>query len=362
MLTGKIVLYVYQRQLPDGYPIKIRLTDGTTKRSIYIRTGYYSRKKDFDIEPKRSHPQYDELVFDYFDWRKKIATLLPRANRNSWSLDYLAKQFKRSDRFDVDEFIETLNVSKATKDLFRSAIKWLQCEDFNTLTSEYVARRISQWQHSNNGLNVYLRSLRSVWNKAVSQGYSRGENPFVGKFLPSEKTRSKALNLEELQIILKSRDCFYKDVFLLLFYIGGIDFVDLVNLNYKAHYKNGRVCFKRFKGGTNEVIDNKVFPQAKSILDRYRKDNSDYFMPELRKRNVSTIRNNFCRRFGKPMGLEIKTKSARYSFIQRAKELLIDERITMELVGYARRGTHSIYQSDFPLSVRDEAHERIISI
>ena len=95
MLTAKILLYPYQRELPAGFPIKIRFTDGRTKKSTYVKTAYYSTKKDFDTQPKRSHPQYEELIFDYFDWSKKIATLLPKANREGWSVDYLAKQFRR---------------------------------------------------------------------------------------------------------------------------------------------------------------------------------------------------------------------------------------------------------------------------
>ena len=252
-------------------------------------------------------------------------------------------------------------MAEKTKEAYMSALKWLGQYDFTTLTGECVSRRIAQWQHSNNGLNVYLRSLRALWNKATEQGYLSGKNPFVGKLRPSEKTKSKALESKELKTVLGSKDCFYKDVFLLLFYLGGIDFVDLINLNYKEHYKNGRIIFQRFKGRTTEVVNNKVFPQAREILDRYRGD-SPYFMPKFQKHSADFFRCNFCRRFGKTLGLEIKSKSARYSFIQRAKELLIDERITMELVGHARRGTHSIYQSDFPLSVRDEAHERIIRI
>ena len=237
MITGKVILYTHQRELSGGYPIKVRLTDGKTKKSTYIRTGYYSKRKDFDTEPKRSHPQYSELIYDYTDWIKKIATLLPRANRNKWSLEYLVKQFKQEEYFDADQFIGGLNLSESTKQIYRRGVKWLQCNDFANLSGEYVSRRVARWPHSNNGLNIYIRSLNALWNKAVSQGYLRGENPFVGKTLPSERTRSKSLSLEELKIVFDCRESLYKDMFLLQLYLGGIDFVDLWNLNYREHYQ-----------------------------------------------------------------------------------------------------------------------------
>jgi hypothetical protein len=56
------------------------------------------------------------------------------------------------------------------------------------------------------------------------------------------------------------------------------------------------------------------------------------------------------------------TKSARYSFINRAQQLLIDERITAEIVGHKRKTTTSIYSNSFPLEVRDQAHAKIIDV
>ena len=56
------------------------------------------------------------------------------------------------------------------------------------------------------------------------------------------------------------------------------------------------------------------------------------------------------------------SKSARATFIDRAQQLLIDERITMEIVGHTQQSVHSIYTDEFPLHVRDEAHLKIIEV
>jgi hypothetical protein len=150
-----------------------------------------------------------------------------------------------------------------------------------------------------------------------------------------------------------------------MFYLGGIDFIDLAHLRYDKHIINGRVQFKRFKGGTDASVNNKMFDCVFEILSKF--ECYPYLVPIYKRADYkSYLRkvNGYFKSRTIDLSLERipKTKSARYSFINRAQQLLIDERITMEIVGHSKKSVHSIYTNEFPLSVRDQAHEKIINL
>ena len=379
MLHGKIILYTYHKETKNGYPVKIRLSDGKAEKVRYINTGYYAYKNQWkDIEPHPHHPQYNEMMLDVLEWRRKLFELLPKANREQWSLDKLMLQFKQKEGFNPWEFVEQLDdVSEGTRGLYRAALisyeKFAGHFNMESIDDTDVQRYIKHQLRTqkNNGINMYLDKLRSITNKAIKLGYYNGKNPFSGKMLPYERTPNPILTDQDMMKIRNadfkedSQAWHYRNFFMLLFYFGGIYIIDLAHLRYDKHIFNNRIEFKRHKGGTNEFVSNTIFPEAKAILDLY--DCRPYLVPIFKYKKYTTFRNNFTNRFPKycePLGLTRKpiAKTARYTFINRAKELLIDERITMELVGHARRGTHSLYQDDFPFHIRDEAHKKIIEL
>ena len=152
---------------------------------------------------------------------------------------------------------------------------------------------------------------------------------------------------------------------MLMFYLGGIDAVDLAQLRYDHHVANGRIKFTRAKGGTNAFINNKLFDPALRILDRF--SCYPYLVPIYKYSSQNDFISNMNDRFySRLLDLNLTrrplTKSARYSFINRAQQLLIDERITAEIVGHKRKTTTSIYSNSFPLEVRDQAHAKIIDV
>ena len=377
MLRGRIILYTYHKETKNGYPVKIRLSDGRVEKTRYINTGYYAYDGQWkNEEPLPNHPQYNEIMLDVLEWRKKLFELLPKANRENWSLDKVVLQFKQKGGFNAWEFVRELeDVSGNTKALYKAALKSYErfAGHFNieSINDIDVERYIKHQRRNltNNGINMYLSKLNAIINKAIKLGHYSGGNPFSSKLLPYEKTPNPILTDEDM---VKIRDAdfqegsqawHYRNYFMLLFYLGGIYTIDLANLRYDKHVFDGRIEFKRHKGGTNEFVSNKILPEAKAILDLY--DCRPYLVPIFKYENYTTFRGNFIRRFAKyceSLNLTRKpiTKTARYTFINRAKEMLIDERITMELVGHAGKGTHSLYQDEFPYHVRDEAHRSII--
>ncbi|AXT55719.1 hypothetical protein D1815_08135 [Aquimarina sp. AD1] len=229
----------------------------------------------------------------------------------------------------------------------------------------------SKKTRSPNGVISYLNSLITIWNKSTDH-----KNPFSGVKPKKQKTKSKALTVDDL-LKIKNNDYAshmnargggiknYLNYLMLCFYLGRIDLGDLVNLRYDEHVSNGRIEFNRFKGGTNVLVSNYIFPEAWELLQKY--DCKPYLIPLALTNNYNTFIPNMSRYFAsiqEKLKLSKKpySKAPRYSFITRAQQILIDERITIKIVGHSQQSTHSIYKDEFPFHVRDEAHKKIIDL
>ena len=95
------------------------------------------------------------------------------------------------------------------------------------------------------------------------------ENGYPGKYhIRTEETRKKALTLEQVRAYLAvPGPNEYRDVFLLLLYLRGINIGDLAKLT-EADIVNGRIEYRRNK--TGQLYSIRVEPEAREILDRWK--------------------------------------------------------------------------------------------
>ena len=123
-----------------------------------------------------------------------------------------------------------------------------------------------------NGVNLHLRNLRTLFNDAVTYGVAEANwYPFKKFEMPSEEPVKLALPVKDLRII---RDfpaeefCQrYLDVFMLSFYLIGINIGDLLLLR-PTDMVGGRIEFSRQK--TKKRYSIKVEPEAQEIINRWR--------------------------------------------------------------------------------------------
>lgn len=376
-MRGKIKLDGRKNVLNDeGYPIVFYLTKDTKEK--LIRTGYRALKKDWDNKnalPRRTHPDYSNLL-DYLIQKKltllKLIDLSKKEAVNFHTAEKMLTQYD-SDLF----YVEGLKVKGSRT--YRIAL-----ESFNKYYPDYTFSMINRQTaidymetlmslpvrgrpRSPNGVISYMGTLTAIWNKL-----GKPDNPFSGVAPKPRKTASKAMTDKDMLSIINNPykrhenskgggTWNYLNYFMLCFYLGGIDLGDLVNLK-RENIVDGRIEFNRTKGGTDVFVSNKIFPQAQKILDIY--SGGEYLIPmEMKYDNYIP---NMSRRF-KPiqdrLGLTRKpySKSPRYTFITRAQNLLVDERIVVSLVGHSQNTMHSVYKDEFPKHIRDEAHLRIIT-
>lgn len=227
-------------------------------------------------------------------------------------------------------------------------------------------------------VHLYLRTLRAIYNKGVLTHRLSNNYPFKRVFdglkTRSFDSRKKYIDRESLLVLerleLKTAKQKYLDLWLLQFYFGGCDLIDIYYLT-KKQLRKGRIIFERTKVNGGNRIDLKVHPKAQRIIDKYA-NASDYLFEWGKERKTYT---SFRRCVGKalvelqqeneiellPDGGNLGIKVARHTFANIAKKLLIETDIIRELMGHERDEVDNYYKDKYPEIMRDMALFEIIS-
>jgi integrase len=228
-------------------------------------------------------------------------------------------------------------------------------------------------------INLYLRTLRAVYNKGLLFHRLPDQKPFQGLFtgLKTRAHNSKkkyldkdaVLQLESFELTAAKQRT--RDLWLLQFYFGGCDLIDIYYL-YKKQIRRGRVVFERGKTNTGVQIDLKIHPKAQMILDRYQATEGEWLFP-WKKENESyiTFRGNYQRDLKiiqelaqievLPDSGHLGIKVARHTFANLAKKLRIDVDVIRELMGHERDDVDNFYKDRYSEEIRDQALYKIIS-
>ena len=151
---------------------------------------------------------------------------------------------------------------------------WLgdSCEslDFEDVTRDWL-RQFDAWMGETacaNTRSIHMRNLRAVFNYAIDEELTT-LYPFRRWKIKTERTRKRSLPVERLREFKDMRvmdwEKVYQDMFMLVFYLCGVNMVDLCRVKELCY---GRLEYKRAKTGKPYSI--KVEPEAQEIIDRYR--------------------------------------------------------------------------------------------
>ena len=136
--------------------------------------------------------------------------------------------------------------------------KWLN--EFNG----YMAKR----SPAQNARSIHLRDIRAVFNFAIDEEMT-DLYPFRKFKIKSTPTMKRSLSVDDIRMIatmpLLPWQEEYRDVFMLIFYLIGINIVDLFSLTHE-NVQNGRIVYTRRK--TKRIYSIKIEPEAQEILER----------------------------------------------------------------------------------------------
>lgn len=191
----------------------------------------------------------------------------------------------------------------------------------------YLLGRNLQW----NTVSTYMRMLRAVYFRAVDAGKAPYHpRLFKGVYTGTRVTVKRAVDEVTLHRLsaecLPSNDCLDKTrmLFLLLFMLRGIPFVDIAYLR-KCDLRGDTILYRRRKTGTQLVV--KVEPEAMDLIEQLRNkdEHSLYLFPFISTTGAEAYRQyqNALRRFNACLkrlcmqtgiGVSLSSYSARHSW------------------------------------------------
>jgi len=181
-----------------------------------------------------------------------------------------------------NEYI-TLAKKPNTAATYRSSLNNLKeyTQDIDSLRFKDIndawLRRYMKWLSeergmSVNGANVYLRNLRTVFNFAIRNRYTMARYPFKDIDMSTVEPEKDEIPYEKfLEWVSKpmtDNRAFYRDLFMLSYYLCGIRPVDLLNVK-KDQVVDGRLVYYPEKLNGRTKLSIKIEPEAWEIIHKY---------------------------------------------------------------------------------------------
>jgi hypothetical protein len=264
------------RKLKDGrYPIAIRLTH--SKKVKYIFTGHSALETEwkgkYPSYLNNKHPNQKELnLFLFQEYSKTNNQLLKfeQSGKPYTVYDLHSRTVNKPSQTTLFKFTEKLiaNLTKSGRigsaENYRTALnvvkrfcngKDIHFEDINyKWLTEFEASHYSKG-NSPVSLSVYLRSVRSLFNKAIKHGiideslYPFGRNKYSIPTGPSKKraiSKEAIRKIEKLELSKDSHLWHAQNYFLFSFYTMGMNWSDMAHLKI-SNIVNDRIEYIRLK-------------------------------------------------------------------------------------------------------------------
>lgn len=175
----------------------------------------------------------------------------------------------------VEEFMQTKE-KNGTRTLYRLTADKVREFDtgatFETITPQWLQKFEKHYSKTmqTNGIAIQLRNIRTVFNWAIDNEWTSCY-PFRRYKIKQEKAAINDISVEELRLLrdypVEEWQEIYRDMFMLSFYLCGINIGDMLLLT-KKNTKGGRIVYHRQK--TGRLYDIPVIPEAKAIMDKYK--------------------------------------------------------------------------------------------
>lgn len=251
---------------------------------------------------------------------------------------------------------------------------------FEEITYTYLKRFETAHLKKGNGLNglaMYMRTYRAIYNKAIHRGIvSPDSYPFKKYKIKSEPTAKRAISKEKIRRILdlklevESPLFNARNYFLCSYLMNGISFIDMAFLKVE-NILDGRIQYRRQK--TARHYDIKVTPQLSSIMDHYLKgkNKTAHIFPIIKRegirdqhKDIQWERLRYNKRL-KEIAELCKIEERLTSYVSRhsmATNLILNDvpiNALSKMLGHSDISTTEIYIKDLPTHILDEYQERL---
>ncbi|MBS1978320.1 MAG: site-specific integrase [Bacteroidetes bacterium] len=379
------------------------LKDGTFP--VCLRISFMDRRKYYTIGPPTTSEKWNEDIGRYIKNQEeniKLNALELKAKKILTEFQESEKQFS-FDRFEseffvnsnmrrvlvfLDEEIKRLQESdragtyRITKTLrnalhtFRKGKDLLFVDVDMTFLEKFEGRLLKSC--SVNGVAVYMRHLRAIYNRAIDLGLAKPENYPFGKYkVKTEVTAKRALSRKQMEAIINkpleegTRKWHSRNYFIFSYMTRGMNFVDLSRLTLE-NIEGDRIRYIRSKTKTSRSRgDGRAFNipirgLVRELINYYRKNHftgAGYIFPILTKKYATAIQERWaiqkkalhtnkdlqeiCGDLKIPSPETITFYCARHSWATISKHAGTSTEMIQEAMGHSNVKTTEIYLAQF---------------
>lgn len=246
---------------------------------------------------------------------------------------------------------------------------------FEQVTPKWLDDFTDFMNGSVNYKSIHLRNIRTVYNLAIKHDIAKYEHyPFRKFKIDKEKTAKRALTIDQLCDIrnmpLLDYQEKYRDLFLLSFYLIGINLKDLLHLT-PQNIQGDRLIYKRYK--TGRIYSLKLEKEALSLISKMRGNKYLlYFLDNSTYESMISRINKSLKELGETKILNKKGKKekpteykflstyyARHTWATIAAYLEVPKETIAAALGHGGNAVTDIY-IDFDQSKIDVANRKVI--
>ncbi len=247
-----------KKEDPDKYPVKLRVI--IDRKARYYGLGYYLTETDFKkVYSEKPRKPYKKLLAEFTGIETRADHILKALNPPT--LDRFKRLFTQKGnggnvgkyyhayidecrRYDRHGTADNYHCSLTSL----NEMKNIAAADFKDVTPDWLKdyeRKMLQAGKSISTIGIYLRPLRFLYNRAINDGvvpafyYPFGRANFE---IPSSENTKRPLSRAELEALANYSGNpvhrRYRDFFMLSFYLVGLNFYDLLTLQWKQLHEN----------------------------------------------------------------------------------------------------------------------------
>lgn len=290
MATTKLYLDTRATKRGEAAPLKVKITKHGQGAFIPLDLRVFPGQWDKEHERVKDNPNKTALNAYIQSQKQKIDNILLQLTSEGRLAKMSAVQIKNlivdmlNPKDDGSLFLirfkgymETRQKER-TRDLYLQTYKRIMQFDtkagqlsFEQIGKDWLTRFdrfLMEFEPSQNSRSIHFRNIRAVFNDAIDNDITTAY-PFRKFMVRPVPTVKRAYSVEKIRELFNypvlPHEQKYLDLFKLVFYLIGINIVDLCNL---TEVVDGRIVYQRSK--TSRLYNIKVEPEAQEIIDRYR--------------------------------------------------------------------------------------------
>ena len=392
MATTKF--YLDTRSVKKGEPAPLKISITLHKKSALLPLNIKLLPTQWDAKTAKIKDHPNKNFLNTYIIRKKldVDTEIMRMKQDgnlgrdvtalkNRLIQILAGEEKETRTKFIAHFLKFANAKKAsTKEVYMQTYRRMQA--YCDVESLYFEDITHSWlvdfenflakTANKNARNIHLRNIRAVFNDAINEELTTAY-PFRRFKIRPVATAKRSLTIEQLRQLfahpIEEHVEQYLDMFKLIFYLIGINIIDLYNLERITN--EGRVEYYRAKTGRMYSI--KIEKEALDIINKYRGNKKPLLIADKYKNHNDYAKhlNKALQRIGKvtigkrgvktiePLFPELTTYWARHTWATIASQLDIPKETIAAALGHGGNTVTDIY-IDFDRKKVDEANRRVI--